>query len=761
MKLLRIICLVAGVCGLVVGCSGDPQKVATTHFQKGEAHLKAGRPQEAEVEFKAALQAAPRMGEAFFQLGEIYHQQENPAAFDAYIRASDLLPNDVAAHIRAANYLMAAQRFEDARTTALKAVKLDPRNVEALILVGNASAGLNDLERAITELQAAQKLDASDPRVYNNLGWFEALRGRSERAEAVFRSAIAAGPKSAAAHLALANYLIANGKREEGEKSLRTAISVEPAHVPSLRAMGWFLTMVNRPKEAEPFLLDAAKYDKRQDSKILLADYYVWSGRDADAVRVLEQLKATQESVTADARLASILYRTDRARARTLVASILKSQPFNPDAQLISAQLLFDDRKLTEALAATDALTQRYARLAQAHFLRGRVLTDLGRYGEAENAFRQVVSLNPRAVTAHLYLARLNLLQNDVAAARRAANEVLRLAPGNPAARLALAEADHASRDWPAANRQIADLLRTYSDWRPVQVEASRLAVAQSDWASARKALDRMEALEPGARDTLEGRLAVDVGQKDFKSAFARLDNWLAKNATDQRGLLIAGQVYLAAGDAVRAENAWKKLLSINPGSNDAYDALGRMYYSSGRLAAAEQQFATLSEKGADTQYGLVLAGVLADAQGKVGVAKERYQKVLALNPQSPVAANNLAWIYAQEGANLDVALGLAQTATRAAPDNPEFADTLGVIFLKKGQVSSAMPYLQAAVNKAPKNATIQLHLAQAFVASGKADEARAAAEKALAIDPSFPEAAEAKAIVQRRGKPASPNRVG
>ena len=83
------------------------------------------------------------------------------------------------------------------------------------------------------------------------------------------------------------------------------------------------------------------------------------------------------------------------------------------------------------------------------------------------------------------------------------------------------------------------------------------------------------------------------------------------------------------------------------------------------------------------------------------------------------------------------------------------------MIYLKKGQVASALPYLQAAANKAPKNATIQLHLAQAFVASGKADEARAAAEKALAIDPSFPEAAEAKAIVQRRGKPASPNRVG
>ena len=51
--------------------------------------------------------------------------------------------------------------------------------------------------------------------------------------------------------------------------------------------------MTNRAKEAEPFLVEAAKHDPKPDSRILLADFYVWSGRDADAVRVLEQVKST------------------------------------------------------------------------------------------------------------------------------------------------------------------------------------------------------------------------------------------------------------------------------------------------------------------------------------------------------------------------------------------------------------------------------------------------------------------------------------
>ncbi len=111
----------------------------------------------------------------------------------------------------------------------------------------------------------------------------------------------------------------------------------------------------------------------------------------------------------------------------------------------------------------------------------------------------------------------------------------------------------------------------------------------------------------------------MDVGRKDFKSAFQRLDSRLAKDPNDQRALLVAGQVYVAAGDQGRAEAAWKKLLAINPGNNDAYDALGRMYANSGRLEAAEQQFATLAEKGVDAEYGLILAGGPGAQPGEAG----------------------------------------------------------------------------------------------------------------------------------------------
>ena len=756
MKVSRILCLVAAA-GMFVGCSRDPEGRRDQHLERADAYFKEGKLAEASVEYRSALQYDPRIGRAYFRLGEIADKQEDPmGALQSYIRAAELLPKDIEAQLRAANFLIAARRYEDARTTALKAVQIDPKNVEAMILVGNASAGLSDYERAITELQAAQKLDAADPRIYNNLGWFEAIRGRSEQADIVFRNAVAAAPKSAASHLALANYLTSTGRRDEAEKSLRTAVAVEPTHVPALRAIGWFLTMSNRAKEAEPFLVAAAQHDPKSDSQILLADFYAWSGRDADAVRVLERLKASGGSVLADTRLASIAYRTDRARAEALVKSALTTNPKSIDARVLDAQMTLDAHKLPEAMTAIESLIKDHPRLSQAHFLHGRALAELGRSAEATKAFNEAIALNPRAVTARLFLAQMQLRSGRAAAAQQIANEVLKLAPGNPAARLMIVQTLHATGQSDSAARQLADLSKSYQDWTAVHHQAARLAVARSDWTAARAALDRLEALEPESSEAFEGRLAVDLGTKDYKSAFHRLDTRLAKDPKNERVLLVAGQVYAAAGDGTRAETTWKQLLSMNPGNNDAYDELGRLYALSGRLDAAEKQFADLAARSTEGEYGLILAGVLAHGQGKLDVARQRYEKVLAANPESPVAANNLAWIYAEQGGNLDMALNLAQTAKRLAPTNPNFIDTLGVVLTKKGLWTAAIAELEEATNMSPKNATIHLHLAQALVGSGKGEEARKIAQKALQIDPNFPEAGDARLIVEGKADAAS-----
>jgi Flp pilus assembly protein TadD len=133
--------------------------------------------------------------------------------------------------------------------------------------------------------------------------------------------------------------------------------------------------------------------------------------------------------------------------------------------------------------------------------------------------------------------------------------------------------------------------------------------------------------------------------------------------------------------------------------------------------------------------------------------AKEMYQKALAVQSDSPMAANNLAYMMLERGENVDVALSLAQTARRAMPDSPNVADTLAYAYYQKGVYNSAIELLQEAAKRAPQNATVHYHLGMAYQKTNKLVQARQEFEKALQLDPksSYAETAR-KALVGMKG---------
>ena len=53
-------------------------------------------------------------------------------------------------------------------------------------------------------------------------------------------------------------------------------------------------------------------------------------------------------------------------------------------------------------------------------------------------------------------------------------------------------------------------------------------------------------------------------------------------------------------------------------------------------------------------------------------------------DPRAAVAANNLAWMYASRGEQLDRALQLAQAAKAELPDDAAVSDTLAYVYIKK-----------------------------------------------------------------------------
>jgi tetratricopeptide (TPR) repeat protein len=139
---------------------------------------------------------------------------------------------------------------------------------------------------------------------------------------------------------------------------------------------------------------------------------------------------------------------------------------------------------------------------------------------------------------------------------------------------------------------------------------------------------------------------------------------------------------------------------------------------------------------------------MILQLQNKPAEAQARYEKVMAMDPKAAIAANNLAWMYAERGGNLDVALQLAQTAKGQLADRPEVNDTLGWVYYKKGLAELAIAPLRESVDKAPKVAAYQYHLGLAYAKNGNKADARKALELALSLDPKFDGAADAQRVL-------------
>jgi tetratricopeptide (TPR) repeat protein len=103
------------------------------------------------------------------------------------------------------------------------------------------------------------------------------------------------------------------------------------------------------------------------------------------------------------------------------------------------------------------------------------------------------------------------------------------------------------------------------------------------------------------------------------------------------------------------------------------------------------------------------------------------------------VAANNLAYLYAEEGTNLDMALQLASTAKQGLPENPDVDDTLGWVYYKKDMASMAIRSFEESLKRRPDTAEVLYHLGLAHAKAGDEAKAREALERALKLNPQFP----------------------
>lgn len=95
-------------------------------------------------------------------------------------------------------------------------------------------------------------------------------------------------------------------------------------------------------------------------------------------------------------------------------------------------------------------------------------------------------------------------------------------------------------------------------------------------------------------------------------------------------------------------------------------------------------------------------------------------------------AMNNLAYILAIQGVNLDEALALAGKAVETDPDNGAYLDTIGWVFFKKERYAEALARLLQAEKLLPDDYEVQNHLGETYLKLNLKEKAVAVWERAL-----------------------------
>jgi tetratricopeptide (TPR) repeat protein len=268
------------------------------------------------------------------------------------------------------------------------------------------------------------------------------------------------------------------------------------------------------------------------------------------------------------------------------------------------------------------------------------------------------------------------------------------------------------------------------------------------------KDFDRALRLQLGLRDALASSVLIFLGQRQFDKALEFCDRQSKPLPEDSpsRAFIydLKGTVYLAAKKLPEAKRSFERALEIDPNLVSSYEALARIYLQQQDIESALSKYKEILAKRPSYFPAYMSLGTLYQHTGDIKEAESSYRKALEIREDFAPAANNLAWVLAEHGGNIDEALKWAQVAKEKMPQDPSIMDTLGWIYYKKDLYRSAIVELEQSHGKMPTNPAVAFHLGMAYLQNGQKEEAKEALDKALQISERFPGSEEAKKALRQ-----------
>ena len=421
----------------------SPQAKAEVLTALGLARLGLGDNKEARVAIAAALAAKPGDVRATLAQARLAAADNDlPGALNLVNASLALAPDDVTALVLKAELEIAQNRRDDAIKSLERALQIKPDLLTARFTLVSVLAGAGEADRAAAALEPVKKAMPQDPRTRYSEALVAYARGDMAAAREAIQAVLSVAPGYVpAVYLSgLVNYRL--GSWAAAEEALRTVVTKAPDDTGARRMLAATYLRTGRTAQALETLEPALQ--KTPDDPALLraaAEVQLASNNPQKAAALYERANTLDKgNVAGRLRLAQarLAAGDDADRALKDLEALAEANPTLPaaDLALISAHLR--RHETDKALAAANLLEKKQASNPLVYNVKGVIYTAKRDYATARASFEQALNLDPGYMAAAYNLARLDLVQRNVAGARKRYEQILAKDPRNEQALLAI-----------------------------------------------------------------------------------------------------------------------------------------------------------------------------------------------------------------------------------------------------------------------------------------------------------------------------------
>lgn len=742
---------------LLSGCFRDPNVRKHKYLESGQKYSAQGKDREAAIQYSNALKIDRNFAEAHYALAQTYlHMGAFSSAYGELQRTVGLQPANVKARIDLGNMLLAGGKIDDAQAQASAALTAEPSNADVHALLSRIAARQSQKDLAMTEIHRALDLAPNEAALHETLALLElGDTTLSSSVEDELKKAVALDPKAVNAKLLLAAFYVKNNRLQDAEQICWSAIATDRKNLNARESLVQVILKEGDQARAEVVLRQTSNelVDSPQGLR-MLADYYAGSGQFDKAKAEFASLaqKYPKNVSVREGYVRILLQVKDYATAASVVIGLMKTNGKDPQVAVLNGIVLFNTGKQADAVNALQDAAKNAPKDAFIQFWLGRAALAKGDNSLAEKSFRLAVQLEPRNLEASEALAQIAGQRRDMSMLSDLAEKTITSAPRFPGGYVwrAIVESNHNSPDKAEADLKTAISIAPQSS--QAYLLLGELRFTQKRYPEGVTLLEQALQYDPNSIGALQDLVVYDLSKKQQAQALARINAQIAKSPKNSAFYVLLAKFQAQNKNMDQAAAAAQKAMEVNPDDVEAVDIYFKLQILRGQVAnaiGAQEQWLKVHPNDARV---LAILGNLEESRGNSQKAEDYYKKALAIQPTQSLAANNLAYMMLTNGGNVDVALSLAQTARQGMPNSPSAADTLAWAYYYKGTYGFARDLLEEAIKTDSQNQAMEYHLGMVYNKLGDKNHAVIHLKKSVSLAPNTPTAKDAQAALQKLG---------